>query len=150
MNKFQLVVKHAEQKCYTLLKTKLLRRSDFPGKYKSRPGIYLFSEKGRALYVGRTNNLGWSIAAHTYNSHHSANFAFLIAKDKTKTPKKTKKTRSELLENKKFRRAFDKARERIKAMDIQIIEEKNSIRQALLEIYIALRTNTKFNSFDDH
>ena len=150
MNKFQLVVKHAEQKCYTLLKTKILRRSDFPGKYKFRSGIYLFSEKGRALYVGRTNNLGWRISSHTYNSHHSANFAFLIAKDKTKTPKKTKKTRSELLENKKFRRAFDKARERIKAMDIQIIEEKNSIRQALLEIYIALRTNAKYNSFDNH
>ena len=150
MDKFQEAVKHVLKKCSELLKSKHLRRGGFPGKYKFRPGIYLFSEKGRALYVGRTNDLGWRIPSHTHNSHHSANFAFLIAKDKTKTPKKTKKSRSELMKDKEFQEAFCEARKRIKKMDIQVIEEKNPVKQTLLEVCVALRTNAKYNSFENH
>ena len=150
MKEFQQSVKHVQKKCSELLKSKHLARSDFPREHKSIPGIYLFSEKGWALYVGRTNKLGWRISSHTHSSHHIANFAFLIAKYKTKTPAKTKKTRSELMKNKKFKAAFDKARQRIKAMDIQIIKERNSVKQALLEICVASRTKAKYNNFDNH
>jgi hypothetical protein len=49
-----------------------------------------------------------------------------------------------------FRSAFDKARERIRGMDVQFIEETDPTRQALLEICAALRAEATYNDFDNH
>ena len=49
-----------------------------------------------------------------------------------------------------FRSAFDKAREQIRGMDVQFIEETDLTRQALLEICAALHAEATYNDFDNH
>ena len=49
-----------------------------------------------------------------------------------------------------FRCAFDAARQRIKEMEVQFVEETDSIRQALLEIYTAMKVRAQYNDFDNH
>ena len=50
----------------------------------------------------------------------------------------------------KGKQAFDDARERIKKMDVQFIEEVDPVSQALLEIYSAYISKAKYNDFDTH
>ena len=45
--------------------------------------IYLFSQDGCPLYVGRTNNLRKRLQHHTRNNHNQATFAFLLARHET-------------------------------------------------------------------
>ena len=40
-----------------------------------------------------------------------------------------------------------KAKEKVQQMDVRFIEEPDSVKQALLEIYVAVSLNTQFNDF---
>jgi predicted GIY-YIG superfamily endonuclease len=116
------------------------------------PGIYLFSEAGRALYVGRTNTLRKRLQSHTHNSHNRATFAFL-ARHQTgnlKASYKPEGSRKHLLEEPEFRKAFDDARQRIREMDVQFVKESDPIKQTILEVFAAFETNAEFNDFDNH
>ena len=47
-----------------------------------------------------------------------------------------------------FRAEFDKARERISALQVRYVREDDDVRQSLLEIYAAIRLDTiRYNSF---
>ena len=50
----------------------------------------------------------------------------------------------------KFRKAFADAKARIRAMDIRFTEESDQVRQALLEIYIAVLLDAPYNDFKTH
>jgi len=116
-------------------------------------GVYIFSEDGHALYVGRTNNMRKRFQYHTRNNHNQAAFAFLLARAQTGNKKVTYKkegSRDDLLSQSAFRSVFKSARERIKRMDVQFIEELNPIRQVLLEIFAFLQAKAKYNDFDNH
>ena len=54
------------------------------------------------------------------------------------------------MEDKNFVAAFDSAKVRIRAMNLRFVEESNPVRQALLEIYVAVVLNTPHNDFDNH
>lgn len=62
-----------------------------PVQYGSLPrvlpmrGVYLFSDGGRHLYVGRTNNLRRRLGGHCRPSatHSTATFAFRLAREQT-------------------------------------------------------------------
>ena len=62
----------------------------------------------------------------------------------------TKGSRAELLKNQEFRLSFDSAKDRLRKMDLRFVEEIEPIRQALLEIYVAVVLKTPFNDFDNH
>ena len=116
-------------------------------------GIYLFSENGRPLYVGKTNSMRKRLQYHTRNNHNQATFAFLLARHKTgklKASYQPKGSRQDLLNDPDFRAAFDSARERIRYMDVQFVEETDPIRQTILEVYAAFETKAEFNDFDNH
>jgi hypothetical protein len=115
-------------------------------------GIYLFSEDGQTLYVGRTNRLRRRLQDHARNSQSQAPFAFLLAREETskKAAYQTRGSRRDLMKDPDFRSAFDKARERIRGMAVQFIEETDPTRQALLEICAALRAEATYNDFDNH
>lgn len=51
----------------------------------SGPGIYMFSEGGKSLYVGRTHDVRRRYSKHTRRSggHNSAPFAFKLARHAT-------------------------------------------------------------------
>jgi hypothetical protein len=151
-DEFAQAAKDVEEKCSILLTSPLHRMDDLP---KGMPlvGVYIFSEDGHALYVGRTNNMQKRLQYHTRNNHNQATFAFLLAREQTGNKKATYKkegSRDDLLSQPIFRSAFNSARERIKRMDVQFIEELNPIRQALLEICASLHVRAKYNDFDNH
>ena len=116
-------------------------------------GIYLLSENGRPLYVGRTNNLRKRLQYHMRNNHNQATFAFLLARHQTgnlKASYKPKGSRQDLLSDPTFRAAFDDARQRIRNMQVQFVEERDPIKQTILEVFSAFKTKAKYNNFDNH
>ena len=118
-----------------------------------RAGVYLLSEDGVYLYVGRTNNIRRRLQYHTRNNHNQATFAFLLARHKTgrlEASYQATGPRADLLRDPGFKDAFDAARAQIRTMDVQVVEECDPVKQALLEIYLAHVTHAKYNDFDTH
>ena len=148
---FTGAVRDGEAKCAALLASPRCRMSALPDDMPLA-GIYLFSEDGQTLYVGRTNRLRRRLQDHARNNQNQATFAFLLAREETskKAAYQTRGSRRDLMKDPDFRSAFDKARERIRGMDVQFIEETDPTRQALLEICAALRAEAAYNDFDNH
>jgi len=116
-------------------------------------GVYLLSEQDRHLYAGRSNCLRTRLRNHVRDSHHTATLAFLMARihtTKIQPSYRPHGSRADLLCEPEFRAAFDAARDRMRVMDIRYVEEADPVRQALLEIYVALASAAKYNSFDNH
>ena len=118
--------------------------------------IYLFSENGRHLYVGRTNSLKKRLKQHSNPSsqHNQAVFAFRLAREATgylEAAYTGSKRRAILVaENEEFAAAFMQAKDRVRAMDVRYVEESDQLRQALLEIYVAVVLETPYNDFGTH
>jgi hypothetical protein len=120
-----------------------------------KAGIYLFSESGLPLYVGRTRNIRGRIGRHTRPgaTHRMASFAFRLAREITGNLAATYKkegSRIDLMESMEFRQAFDEAKKRIRSMDLRFVEESDPVRQAVLEIYVSVSLQTPYNDFDTH
>ncbi len=118
-------------------------------------GVYLFSERGKPLYVGRSNRLRKRIPLHyrRASKHSSAAFAFRLARKATRREAasyKTEGSRKQLAADPSFMRAFLHAKERIRRMNVRFVEETNQLRQTLLEVYAAAVLSTPFNDFDTH
>jgi predicted GIY-YIG superfamily endonuclease len=118
-------------------------------------GIYLFSDGDRHLYVGRSNRIRKRLQDHCRPSsgHNSATFAFRIARKETGILEATyskKGSRVELEKDPEFGSAFQDAKARVRTMNIRYIEENEPMRQALLEMYVALSLETPYNDFDNH
>ncbi len=119
-------------------------------------GVYLLSEGERHLYVGRSNDIKKRIGRHSRpgSTHRMAAFAFRLAREATgnlkATYKKGEGSRSALMEDEGFVLAFDAAKARIRKMSLRFVEENDPVRQALLEIYVAVVLGTPYNDFDNH
>lgn len=118
-------------------------------------GIYVFSECDRHLYVGRSRNLRRRFGRHCLpgSTHRAAAFAFRLAREMTgqiAPSYRSEGSRAELAVDPAFRRAFEEAKERIRAMHVRFVSEPEPIRQALLEIYAAVVLETPSNGFDTH
>lgn len=120
-----------------------------------RKGVYLFSEGGRHLYVGRSNDIRKRICHHCRpgSTENQASFAFLLTREACGVPKATYKTegsRKHLLTQDAFAKSFVAQKARLRAMDIRAVEEVDSNRQALLEMYVAISLSTPYNDFNNH
>lgn len=116
----------------------------------TKPGIYLLSEGGEDLYVGRTSrNLRNRMKGHGSGTHFSSTFAFLLARHETgiEATYKPKGSREDLMSDPVFRPAFDRALERIKKMEVRHIVIEDDHVQHVFELYTALRLNTRHNHF---
>ena len=151
--KFKKLVEMLEQKYQQLIRMTPVKYGDLPRNLPKR-AIYLFSENGEYLYVGRTNNLRNRLRDHCSPSsrHSSAAFAFRIARHDTglKATYKSEGSRASLSQHPKFGPAFVNAKLRVGSMDIRYIEESNPVKQALLEIYVATVLETPYNDFENH
>jgi len=128
------------------------RRIEFtqPDQFPQGPGLYLPSEAGEDLYVGRSSRgLRKRLRGHGVGTHFSSSFAFLLARDETgiKASYKKEGSRAALMDHAIFRPAFDRAIDRIKKMDVRLLELADDHEQYLLELYTALRLKTKHNHF---
>ncbi|MBI4502830.1 MAG: hypothetical protein HY700_16920 [Gemmatimonadetes bacterium] len=137
-----------------LLKAKPVLPAELPSDMPLA-GVYLFSERGRHLYVGRSNRLRRRIGRHCRlgATHRMGAFAFRLAREATgylKATYKTEGSRSALLKNRRFAAAFVRAKARIRRMHVRYVEESDPVKQALLEIYVATVLKTPYNDFDTH
>lgn len=116
-------------------------------------GVYLFSEDGMKLYVGRTKRkIGTRIKDH-FSKGDDCPLAWHLAREETgrkKATYKPKGSRKDLLKQSEFVEAYKKTKERIKKMEVRYVSEPDPLRQALLEIYVAIVSGAKFNDFDTH
>lgn len=113
-------------------------------------GMYLFSERGRPIYVGQTRNLRQRLSNHCRpsGSHNQASFAFLLAK---KAFGNYAGTRSQLEAEAKFIPLFTKAKARVARMPVSFIECADPELRTVFEVYAAGHLNTKkYNSFETH
>lgn len=120
-----------------------------------KSGIYLFTENGRHLYVGRSNRLRDRVRNHGSegSKQNVAAFAFKIARRATGNTKATYKTegsRKELMKQPEFVKAFQDAKARVSRMEVRFVEEANQLKQAVLEMYVCVALETPFNDFDTH
>jgi hypothetical protein len=118
-------------------------------------GIYLFSEAGRHLYVGRSNTLRRRIGRHCRESArvNMASFAFRLAKEQCGIGPATYRKgygRADVVLRDDVAKAFVAAKRRIRAMEIRFVAEEDPMTQMLLEAYVAVVHNTPYNDFDNH
>jgi len=118
-------------------------------------GVYLLSENGRHLYVGRSNGIRKRLRRHSRPSakHNAASFAFRLTKELLNIGPGTYRKgqgRRDLAIQDTFVNEFQAAKTRIRAMQIRFIEEADPIRQGLLELYAAVVHCTPYNDFDTH
>ncbi|GJL83613.1 MAG: hypothetical protein DHS20C01_32470 [marine bacterium B5-7] len=120
-----------------------------------KAGNYLFSEGNSHLYVGRTNSLRKRLQTYCQpgSGHNSATFAFRLARKATGFLEATyarKGSRQHLQDDPRFGPVFVEQKARVRDMQVRYVEEEEQIRQALLEMYVAVSLKTPHNDFDNH
>jgi len=115
------------------------------------PGVYLFTEGGEHLYVGRTGrHLKKRLPEHWRVK--DAPLAFRLARIATGNLKASykadDKSRPKLKENPEFVAAFKVQKGRIGKMSIRYVQVDDPTTQALLEIYTATVLETPHNEFE--
>jgi hypothetical protein len=132
-----------------------IKRAQLP-RQMPKAGVYLLSENGRDLYVGRSNDIRKRLGRHCRPgaTHRMAAFAFRLAREATGNLRATYTkgigTRAASVQEATFVTAFVAAKARIANMDIRFVEESDPVRQAILEIYVAIVLRTPYNDFDNH
>ncbi len=115
-------------------------------------GVYLFSEGGAYLYAGRTKR---RIAARIRDHFSTASdcpFAWQLAREATgrKAAYTPAGSRKALLSEATFSAEYERAKDRIRKMHVRYVHEPDPLKQALLEIYVAIAADTRYNDFDTH
>ena len=118
-------------------------------------GVYLFSEGGRPLYVGRTRDCHRRLADHTRPSsrENSAPFAFNLARrDLDDGGSRVTGTRAELAAQLAFSQRFATAKQRIRRMEFRFVAIGDPALSTIFEVYasIALGTEGDYNLFETH
>ena len=153
--KFAVLVETLAPKLDRLLAMPPLAYGSLP-RDMPRSGVYLFTEAGRHLYVGRSNTLRGRYGRHCRPgaTHRQAAFAFQLAREVTSHTQATYRagpgSRTGLALDPVFFAAFTAAKERIRRMEYRYVEEADQNRQALLEIYCAVVLGTPYNDFGTH
>ena len=118
-------------------------------------GIYVFYEKEKPIYVGRTKRMKERISEHGSPSPtKSATFAYLLAKKELEakgiTPEqKSGKPSSRITtaDVEKYPCIISAAGKRVSKMQFRVVEVADAIEQAVFEIYAALKLETPYNNF---
>ena len=115
-----------------------------------RGDVYLFSEGDDHLCVGRTKRrIHIRVRDHFSANQDAASFPWLIARERTgmKATYRRDGSREKLLAIPQFKEAYEDAKARIRGMDVRYVREPDPLRQTLLEIYVAVAADTRYNDF---
>lgn len=129
-----------------------------PTEIRDKPGIYVFYEYDKPLYVGRSKRMRERIMQHSRPSsgHTSATFAFLLAHEAAEKMHIdcTNPTRAVLQKAPDFEPIYDAAKARVRQMTVSVVEVGDAIEQSVFEVYAALRLPTirpyGYNDFETH
>ena len=119
--------------------------------YRKAPpkGVYVLYERGKAIYVGRSNRLRARIREHGADSsdRYSATFAFRLLREQLHGAVGTAKEIEEA-----HAEEFRAQRERVRAMTFRAVPIDDQLTQTLFEIYAILELGTYpgYNDFDTH
>lgn len=118
-------------------------------------GVYVFFDKGKPIYVGRSDDMKGRIQRHSRPSsgHGSATFAFLMAKkDAARKGIDLKRQRVHLENDVAFGDCYAEAKDNISKMPVKVVRIDDPILQTLFEVYaaVALGTATGYNNFENH
>jgi hypothetical protein len=113
-------------------------------------GVYLFSEKGKPFYVGRSDNIPKRFRAHRSQQINKAALLRLMISKALGYKADYGAGTDKLKRLPGFAEASGRARKRIRSMTFRAVEESHPTRQALLEIYCAVAAKTPFNDFKTH
>ena len=116
-------------------------------------GVYLFSNDGQHLYVGRTKRSIKDRLKDHVSTSDDCPFAWHLAREATNNriaSYKYEGSRKHLLSQPDFKKAYENAKQQIREMDVRYVGEPDPLKQALLEIYVAVVTEAKHNDFDTH
>ena len=152
--KFASVVDQLPIALYELLGSRRFRwteRAEVPAK----PGLYLLTEGGKPVYVGQTRNLRKRLTQHgaLYSWSMSATFAFRIAKiEAKKRGLNTRRFNRKLEADPEFAKLFVAAKQRVAAMEAQVIQMEDPITRTVFEVYAAVMLDTpkEYNDFQTH
>jgi predicted GIY-YIG superfamily endonuclease len=135
----------------TDLQDKLIQLLDCkPITFESKPRglpmsvVYLFSDKGEAKYVGRSNNFRQRLGNHCNHGSktNQSSVAFRMAcasLDIKLTKYKKKDPKVEVLDQfEGLRSEFTSMKAMMRKMEIRYIVENDQVKQMLLEAYVAL------------
>ena len=152
---FAVLVESLHSQLQHLLAINPLLYGSLP-RHMPKSGVYLFTENGRHLYVGRSNTLRSRHGRHCRPgaTYKQAAFAFQLAREVTGRIKASYRpgaeSRKGLMADPIFATAFESAKARIRTMEYRYVEECDQNKQALLEIYCAVVLRTPYNDFGTH
>lgn len=120
------------------------------GAVPAKPGVYVISEGGIDLYVGRTKNLKQRFRNHTSGRPEQSSFAFRLARKGSGHLKATYKptgSRKKLMLDQQFHDAFDQSIGRVRGMTARYVMIDCPLMQHMFEVYAAISLRTPFNEF---
>lgn len=135
----------------SLLSAPAATRREHGPSIPAAPGLYLFEEDARPMYVGQTRNLRRRLADHCRLSggHNKASFAFLIARRAlAESGMQLAGTRSQLELHDGF--GFPLAKQRVAQMKIRFVTCDDPELRTVFEVFAALRLQTPYNEFETH
>jgi hypothetical protein len=114
-------------------------------------GVYLLTENDVHVYTGRSNNMPRRLRDHCSGSYRKAALASELARLATDNEPtyRAEGSITDLMSQPEFVAAFDDARNRIRNMTLRYVEDTDSVRQCLLEIYVSIVLGTIYNSWDN-
>jgi hypothetical protein len=151
-NKFRNLIENLAGKYEELMAMVPLAIDNVPSNCPTG-GVYLFTENGVHLYTGRTKRRIKERLKNHVSSADDCPFAWRLAREKTgniKASYKTRGSRKHLLSQPEFKQAYEEAKNRIRQMEIRYVSEPDPLKQTLLEVYVAVVSNAKYNDFDTH
>ena len=116
-----------------------------------KPGVYVFSEDDRLVFVGRIGNLHKRLGLHRSSHPRLSTLAGKMARIKTgRTASKSNRSASSAMylydTDDAFRDAFDEAMDRIRAMEVRYItvpeDEDAGALRALVQLHVAVELST--------
>ena len=150
--KFRNAVESLEAKFQSLMVMEPIRARRAIPLVNHISGIYVFSDGNEHLYVGRSKRIRDRYSDHTRRSSgmNDAPFAVMLAREalNLKPSYRGENTRAMLKVNKPFQAAFQAAKDRILTLSFRYVEERDPLRQTLLECYVAIALNARYNSFE--
>lgn len=149
--RFRVLVEGLSQKCNELISMEPVFIDTSPSD-TPKGGVYLFYENEIPMYAGRTKRKIRDRLKDHVSTADDCPFAWRLARESTgkMATYKWEGSRKQLLRDPAFIKEYKNAKQRIRQMEVRYVGEDDPLKQALLEIYVAVVSEAQHNDFDTH